>query len=111
VPALVDSTGVGDPIVEALQRRERGVYEGFKFSATSKQQIMEGLAMALQRRALAIYDPVLLSELESFEYEYTRTGCRYEAPAGFHDDGVCALALAQHHRRSAREPGDIGITL
>ena len=35
-----------------------------------------------------------MSELETFEYEYTRTGVRYTAPTGLHDDGVCALALA-----------------
>ena len=33
-------------------------------------------------------------ELEQFEYEYTRTGVRYSAPDGQHDDTVCALALA-----------------
>jgi hypothetical protein len=37
---------------------------------------------------------VLISELEEFEYEYTRTGVRYSAPEGFYDDYVCALALA-----------------
>src|SRR5712692_9298821 len=37
-PALVDSTGVGDPVLEALQVRGRacrGRFEGFKFSQTS----------------------------------------------------------------------------
>lgn len=110
-PALVDSTGVGDPVLEALQKHDRRKFEGFKFSSTSKQQIMEGLAVALQRREVRFSDPVLRSELESFEYEYTRTGVRYEAPQGLHDDGVCALALAVHHRSRARTPGDIGITI
>lgn len=93
VPALIDSTGVGDPIVEDLQRRRPRV-EGFKFSQTSKQQIMEGLASAFQTRRVAIPDGWLRTECETFEYQYTRTGVRYEAPTGMHDDGVCALALA-----------------
>ena len=38
--------------------------------------------------------PDNISELEAFEYEYTRTGVRYTAPPGMHDDCVCALALA-----------------
>ena len=42
----------------------------------------------------ALDDPILIEELESFEYEYTRTGVRYSAPQGCHDDTVCALALA-----------------
>lgn len=96
VPALVDSTGVGDPIVEALQKRRPRV-EGFKFSSQSKQQLMEGLAAAIQQRTISIPDGWLVSELEQFEYEYTRNGVRYTAPAGLHDDGVCALALAVRH--------------
>ena len=92
-PSLIDSTGVGDPIVEGLQRKSPRV-EGFKFSATSKQQIMEGLASAFQTRRVAIPDGWLRVECDTFEYTYTRTGVRYEAPSGMHDDGVCALALA-----------------
>lgn len=92
-PTLIDSTGVGDPIVEDLQRRKPSV-EGFKFSQTSKQQIMEGLASAFQTGRIKIPDGWLRVECETFEYAYTRTGVRYEAPSGMHDDGVCALALA-----------------
>lgn len=92
--ALVDSTGVGDPILEALQRRNGATYTGFKFTAQSKQQLMEGLAVAIQRGRVVYPDGPIVSELESFEYEYTRTGVHYTAPAGMHDDCVCALALA-----------------
>ncbi len=93
VPTLIDSTGVGDPIVESLQRKRPRV-EGFKFSATSKQQLMEGLASGFQTRRVTIPDGWLRVECDTFEYTYTRTGVRYEAPSGMHDDGVCALALA-----------------
>ena len=95
-PALVDSTGVADPVLEALQRRGRDVggrCEGFKFSATSKQQLMEGLAVAIQQQQIHFPAGVIVHELEAFEYEYTRAGVRYSAPAGLHDDAVCALAL------------------
>lgn len=97
-PALIDSTGVGDPIVEELSR-ERSNIEGFKFTSQTKQQIMEGLASALQGRDTAYSDKWLADELESFEYEYTRTGVRYSAPEGCHDDGVCAYALAIECKR------------
>jgi len=93
VPALIDSTGVGDPIVEDLQRKQPRV-EGFKFTQVSKQQLMEGLASAFQTGRIQIPDGWLRTECETFEYQYTRTGVRYEAPSGMHDDGVCALALA-----------------
>lgn len=94
VPTLVDSTGVGDPIVEDLIR-ERGSVQGFKFSSTSKQQIMEGLAASIQQREISFPEGWLSNELESFEYEYRAGGgVRYSSPSGMHDDGVCALALA-----------------
>lgn len=94
-PATIDSTGVGDPIVEEMQG-EAPAIEGFKFTSQSKQQLMEGLASAIQRRAIGFPDGPIRDELEAFEYEYTRTGVRYSAPEGLHDDCVCALALAWH---------------
>lgn len=39
------------------------------------------------------------TELDIFEYHYTRTGVRYSAPEGMHDDAVYALALAHQHYR------------
>jgi hypothetical protein len=93
-PALIDSTGVGDPIVESLQHK-CPLVEGYTYTSRSKQQLMEGLAVALQQREIVIPGGgVLQAELESFEYEYTRTGVRYTAPEGSHDDTVNALALA-----------------
>lgn len=99
--ALIDSTGVGDPVLEALQQG-RGNYEGFKFSSQSKQQLMEGLAVAIQQRQVTYPEGIITMELEQFEYEYTRTGVRYTAPAGLHDDCVCGLALAVKHHTAPR---------
>lgn len=92
--AVVDSTGVGDPIVEELQRKCRNV-EGFKFTGHSKQPLMEGLAVAIQRGDISFPDGQIVNELEIFQYEYRADGgVRYNAPAGLHDDCVDALALA-----------------
>lgn len=93
--AAVDSTGVGDPVVEVLQASCPFV-EGFKFTRLSKQQLMEGLSVAIHTNTIAFPDGWLRAELEAFEYTITPTGVRYEAPSGLHDDGVCALALALH---------------
>jgi hypothetical protein len=102
MPALIDSTGVGDPIVEELDRRLPQV-EGFKFTQTSKQQLMEGLAAGIQQRQVFYPEGPVRQELESFEYEPTRTGVRDTAPEGMHDDCVVALAL-MHRMRQARVP-------
>ena len=107
VPALVDSTGVGDAILEFLAKAGSN-FEGFKFSSTSKQQLMERLAVGIQQQQITFPEGQLLNELLSFEYVYTRTGAQYSAPSGLHDDGVCSLALAVYHQDN--KPG-IGVWL
>ncbi len=92
-PILIDSTGVGDPILEDLKRDGLQI-EGLKFTSQSKQQLMEGLSTAIQQGKIGFPDGVIKDELEVFEYEFTKSGVRYSAPTGFHDDAVCALALA-----------------
>jgi phage FluMu gp28-like protein len=94
IKTLVDSTGVGDAVLESLQAGGRTNFEGFKFTAPSKQQLMEGLAVAIQKQEISFPEGVISNELQSFEYEFTRTGVKYSAPSGMHDDAVCALALA-----------------
>lgn len=93
VPLLLDATGVGDPVLDQLQRR-KGQVEGFLFSARSKQQLLEGLALALSEGRLRFPDGVIRAELEAMTYRYTRTGVSYEPMEGMHDDAVMALALA-----------------
>jgi hypothetical protein len=93
---LCDATGVGDPIVEELQSKG-GNYKAFKFTSSTKQQIMEGLALAIQQRKIRFPEGPIAQELREFEYQYTRTGVRYSAPEGLNDDCVCALALANAH--------------
>jgi hypothetical protein len=93
-PALADSSGVGDPIVEMLHRRAPNI-DGFKFTQISKQQLMEGLALDLQRNAIGVLDGPMRQELESFEHESTRTGVRYAAPEGLHD-AVVQLTARVH---------------
>lgn len=94
-PALIDSTGVGDPIYEDI-KKECIFADGFTFTNRSKQQIMEGLASKIQKKEIRILDGIMYDELESFEYNYSRAGVSYSAPSGMHDDIVCALALANH---------------
>lgn len=93
VDCIIDSTGVGDPLTEDLQRVLPRV-EGFKFSSTSKQQLMELLSNKISTQQVTYPDNEIVNELLNFEYEFSRTGVRYSAPPGLHDDAVMALALA-----------------
>jgi len=94
VPTLVDETGVGDPVVADLIAT-RGNFEGFRFSATSKQMIMIGLRNDLQLGQIEYDDERLKLELEAFCYEFKEGRVIFTAPEGLHDDGVCALALCR----------------
>lgn len=93
--ALVDSTGVGDPILEDLQKTIS--CEGFKFSNTSKRQLIESLAIAIEKQEISFPEiPELINELNIFTFDQSPNGTiRYNAPAGLHDDCVISLALAQ----------------
>lgn len=101
VQALIDSTGTGDSMVEELQRRGDMRVLGYTFTERSRQDLLEGLAIAIQDGRVHFPDlktsdnkGSLRDELESFEYEYTARGVRYQVPEGQHDDLVFALALA-----------------
>jgi hypothetical protein len=93
-PALVDSTGLGDPVLEELQVGH-GNFIGYHFSSVSKQRLMEGLAVSIQGHEITFPDGPIKTELLRFEYELTRTGVRYAAAEGYNDDCVCSLALAR----------------
>lgn len=100
VRCLVDSTGTGDALVEDLQRRGDMQVLGFTFSNRSRQDLLEGLALAIQEGSISFPDSrttdgkgSLRDELEAFEFVYTTQGVRYEVSSGS-DDLVMALALA-----------------
>ena len=106
--AVADATGVGDPIVEELQARGLDV-RGFKFTGTTKQQLMVRLQNAIQGGEVRFRSPDLVRELETYEYEHRHGGLRYSAPPGLHDDAVCALALAVWSERAAANTFEFAI--
>lgn len=100
---LMDSTGIGDPILDDLVRSDL-IVEGYKFTQESKKALIEGLMMGFEQGRLRILDePTQTNELEIFEYEIGKTGkVHYSAPEGYHDDTVMALALAYWPLRPGR---------
>lgn len=98
---VVDSTGIGDPIVEDFQRAGLSLFyqddkPGFKFNNDTKNQLILNLAISIEQRRITFpMEQILVDELESFEYQITDSGrLRYSAPDGKHDDSVISLALA-----------------
>jgi len=95
---LVDSTGVGEPVFEALCAA--GVRaEGYPFTSASKNALVNNLALLFERREITLprYElcPTLVDECEAYEYSVSDAGTvRTSAPGGMHDDHVMSLGLA-----------------
>jgi hypothetical protein len=77
-------------------RRDGLNVEGFRFTASSKEQLINNLSMLIEQGKLHYEDiPELINELEIFEYQITPSrNLKMSAPEGYHDDCVISLALA-----------------
>ena len=92
---VMDATGVGDPVYDDLRRVLPRV-EGFKITAQTKRELVQGLMVAVEQRRVmwqAAWE-ILTAEMRRYEYDIGPTGqISYAAPSGYHDDCVMALAL------------------
>jgi hypothetical protein len=97
---VLDATGVGDPIFDDL-KRVYGDIEGFKFTGHSKTELVQRLIVGVEQQRVrwpSGWD-VLTAEMRRYEYAISPSGgITYDAPSGYHDDCVMALALANHRR-------------
>lgn len=92
---IVDSTAVGEPIKEDLERQ--GLFiDDFKFTNKSKKDLVEKLSIYIEQKNIWIpNNEILIDELKSFGYQITDSGnVVYRAPQGLHDDATFSLALA-----------------
>lgn len=98
----VDATGIGDPLCEQLRKAGVNV-EPYTLTNASKNELIDNLAMALERGAVRLMDvPEQEAELAAYQYELTKArNLRTGAPEGMHDDCVIALALAVFGSKSA----------
>jgi len=114
---ILDATGVGDPIYDDL-KQVYGDIEGFKLTSASKTALIQRLIVGVEQRRVswpaasgqsaADGGPweILTAELKRYEYEISPSGgISYNAPSGYHDDCVMALALANHGRWEAESCG------
>jgi len=91
---IIDATGVGDAVFDDLKNSGLDL-EGFKFTSTTKQELVSNLSVAMDNQDIH-YPAIetLIDELEMYAYEQRSNGqFSYSAPEGFHDDEVMALAL------------------
>lgn len=94
-----DSTGVGDPIVEDLKSRGLRIGnegEGFKFTETSRTQLLDNLRILIEQGKIRIpNDEGLIGELQSMRYELSERGkIKIKVPDGMTDDRIMSAALS-----------------
>lgn len=94
----IDSTGIGDPIVDHLKDKGIEITDSgvFKFTEQSRERLLRNLSIMLEQGKIQIpADEGLLSELDSFQFELGNGGrIKMTVPEGLHDDRVMSLALA-----------------
>jgi hypothetical protein len=91
----IDSTGVGDPVSDDLSKDIQNL-ERYTFTQKSRMDLLTNLQLLIQQQKIKIpNDPILISELKSFEYDISdngKIGARCDDK--LHDDTVMSLALA-----------------
>jgi hypothetical protein len=99
----VDKGGIGDAIVDELQRIQiRGV-EGVFFTDVEKENMLNNLKLLMEKKLLRILgdDKQLIAQMNERQSEYTqpktaqeRIHMKFRHPQGRHDDQLMSLALA-----------------
>jgi hypothetical protein len=93
---VVETNAMGDPLLENLQQELPFPISGFYMTHVSKRQVIESLAMSIERGLLKYPDdPIFLNELEAFEVTITENrNIKYAASGRWHDDTVISTAIA-----------------
>jgi phage FluMu gp28-like protein len=94
--ALVDQSGVGEPILEEIRNQSVDCVEGVKFTSETKENLLTGLKIVMEQGRLAIpYERRLCQQINEQQYSYSKSGClQFSHPANAKDDMLWALALA-----------------
>ena len=93
--AIVDATGIGDPIIELIQMSEISVLP-VKFTQPKKEALIQALALKFEQNRIKLLDnSTQTNELLNYSAYRNKLGTlSYTAPSGQHDDCVIAVALA-----------------
>lgn len=91
-----DGTGSCDSVTGMLEAELGQPVDCVVFTHARKQQLIEGLRVLLERRAIQFEpSPELIKQLKHFETRVSASGNQImNAQSGYHDDLVIALALA-----------------
>lgn len=111
---MVEVNSIGDVVFEMIKKQWSDTHP-FVTSAKSKNEIIEGLILDCNEKAIKIPHPIAFDtishEMEVFTYEYnpkTRS-IRYGHPVGQHDDTVISLAIANYNRKQNKTLGTYSV--
>lgn len=94
----IDRTGVGDAVVEDLERMGLNIGDdgAIVFTQQSRRDMLNNLSLLLQQGKIKIpNDEGLITELEAFQFVLSDKGkVEVKTRKGLHDDRVFSLALA-----------------
>ena len=100
---VMDVTGVGEPVFDALCNTTKLDIHPYLFTNDSKRELIQHLMLAFEQENIKILSDkssegrLQANELDIFEYRMNDIGrVFYSAPSGYHDDIVVATALANY---------------
>lgn len=106
--------GIGDAIVDELNRIRMFGVEGVFFTDTEKENMLNNLKLLMEKKLLRIIgdDKALIAQMNEQQYEYLqpktaqkRIHLKFWHPQGKHDDQLMALALACRSANQSAPPG------
>ena len=110
----VDKTGIGDAVVDELQRIYVRNIQGIFFTDIEKENMLNNLKLLMEKKLLKIDgdDKPLIAQINEQQYRYLepktaqeRIHLKFWHPQGRHDDQLMALALACRSATRAAPPG------
>ena len=106
----VDKTGIGDAVVDELERIDIPDVKGVFFTDTEKENMLNYLKLLMEKKQLQVQgqDKQLIAQINEQQYEYLkpntaqeRIHVKFRHPKGRHDDQLFALALACYASKEA----------
>jgi hypothetical protein len=111
---FVDKTGIGDAVVDELERIQVRNIQGVFFTDVEKENMLNHLKLLMEKKLLKILgdDRQLIAQIHEQQCEYLqpktaqeRIHLKFRHPLGRHDDQLYALALACRASLEAPLPG------
>lgn len=96
VKVHAETNSLGAVYIDQLKQllKKRSILQGFTTNNESKRRIIENLAADFENNKIGIIkDDELISQLNHYATEKTKTGLTYNAVPGFHDDMCMALGM------------------